>query len=98
MAYLSESKTLIGQVRDTGAGIAAEDLPQLFSRFGKLHRTASMNHEGIGLGLTIVKEIVESCNGSIMVESDGEGSGSTFTVSMQMSAIQNGLLLIENEA
>ena len=42
-------------VKDTGAGIAQEDIPKLFNRFGKLHRTAEMNHEGIGLGLTIVK-------------------------------------------
>ena len=41
-------------VLDTGVGIAAEDFPMLFTRFGKLHRTAEMNSEGIGLGLTIV--------------------------------------------
>ena len=46
---------LIVYVQDTGAGIAQEDIPKLFNRFGKLHRTAEMNHEGIGLGLTIVK-------------------------------------------
>ena len=46
---------LIVYVQDTGAGIAREDIPKLFNRFGKLHRTAAMNHEGIGLGLTIVK-------------------------------------------
>lgn len=46
-------------VRDTGVGIAPEDFPKLFTRFGKLHRTAVMNSEGIGLGLTIVKHIVE---------------------------------------
>ena len=56
-------------MRDTGAGIAPEDIPKLFSRFGKLHRTAEMNHEGIGLGLTIVKQIVESCGGKIGVTS-----------------------------
>ena len=46
-------------VEDTGAGILAEDFPKLFTRFGKLQRTAEMNHEGIGLGLTIVKQLVE---------------------------------------
>ena len=46
-------------VSDTGAGISDDELPQLFSRFGKLQRTAEINHEGIGLGLTIVKSIVE---------------------------------------
>ena len=53
--YDAQSSVLIVHVKDTGAGIAPEDIPKLFSRFGKLHRTAEMNHEGIGLGLTIVK-------------------------------------------
>ena len=52
------NQQLIIQVRDPGLGIASEDLSKLFSRFGKLHRTANLNHEGIGLGLTIVKQIV----------------------------------------
>ena len=54
---------LIVSVTDTGVGISTEDLPKLFTRFGKLHRSAEMNHEGIGLGLTIVKQIVESSGG-----------------------------------
>ena len=70
--------TLIFEVEDTGAGIAAEDLPKLFTRFGKLHRTADLNHEGIGLGLTIVKQIVEKNGGKVSVHSDGIGKGSTF--------------------
>jgi len=46
-------------VKDTGVGINDEDIPKLFSRFGKLKRTAKMNSEGIGLGLTIVVKIIE---------------------------------------
>ena len=42
-------------VRDTGQGIAAEEIETLFTRFGKLQRTAVMNSSGLGLGLTIVK-------------------------------------------
>ena len=53
--YNAAKDDLIVQVKDTGAGIAQEDIHKLFNRFGKLHRTAEMNHEGIGLGLTIVK-------------------------------------------
>ena len=51
----SESPTLAIEVIDTGLGIAAEDMKQLFTRFGKLQRTASINSAGIGLGLTIVQ-------------------------------------------
>lgn len=58
---------------DTGVGIAQEDLSKLFSKFGKLHRTASLNHEGIGLGLTIVKQIVEKSGGKVSVHSEGVG-------------------------
>ena len=43
-----------------------------------------MNHEGIGLGLTIVKQIVEKCGGTIEVFSEGQGKGSIFTFSMKM--------------
>ena len=77
------------KVSDTGAGIASEDIPKLFTRFGKLHRTAQMNSEGIGLGLTIVNQIVEQCGGSVKVESKGLGHGSTFIFTMKMKAIYN---------
>ena len=75
-------------VKDTGAGIAPEDVPRLFTRFGKLHRTADLNHEGIGLGLSIVKQIVEQSGGKISVHSDGPGLGSLFCFSMQMDYIE----------
>jgi len=42
-------------VKDTGIGINREEIPNLFKKFGKLHRTAEMNSTGIGLGLLIVK-------------------------------------------
>ena len=82
--YRHEEKELTVQVRDTGVGIAADDLCKLFSRFGKLHRTAEMNHEGIGLGLTIVKEIVSKNNGEIAVHSKGLGHGCYFCLTLKM--------------
>ena len=74
---------------DTGAGIAQEDFPKLFTRFGKLQRTAKLNHEGIGLGLTIVKRIVEQSGGEISVVSDGPGHGSCFCFSMLMEQAES---------
>ena len=59
LSYDNEEGILYGSVLDSGSGIEQTDLPKLFSRFGKLQRTAEINHEGIGLGLTIVKKIVE---------------------------------------
>ena len=72
------------EVQDTGSGIAREDMPKLFTRFGKLLRTADINHEGIGLGLNIVKQIVDSYEGSIEVISEGPGRGSTFRVQIKL--------------
>ena len=51
------------QVKDTGKGISQEDLSKLFTRFGKLQRTAESNSEGIGLGLNIVRMIIEKAGG-----------------------------------
>ena len=66
------------KVTDTGCGIDPDDIPMLFSRFGKLQRTASINSEGIGLGLNIVKQIADSYQGHVSVQSEGVGSGSSF--------------------
>lgn len=56
--YDNRNEQLVVHVKDTGVGIAANDMSKLFTRFGKLHRTAAQNSEGIGLGLTIVNNIV----------------------------------------
>ena len=70
-------------------GIENQNFSKLFNHFGKLQRTAEMNSEGIGLGLTIVKQIVESSGGAVGVESEGANCGSLFCFSMQMDAIEN---------
>lgn len=57
-SYDPEKEFLHVTVRDSGAGIAEADMPTLFTKFGKIHRTAEINAEGIGLGLTIVKNLI----------------------------------------
>ena len=74
-------------VEDTGVGIELDEQPRLFKKFGKLHRTAAMNSQGIGLGLLIVKQVVESSGGSISVTSRGVGHGSKFSFSMSMDEV-----------
>ena len=74
-------------VEDSGAGISKEDAPKLFTRFGKLQRTAKMNADGVGLGLTIVKEVVEKHKGKIEVISEGPGQGTLFIISMEMAFV-----------
>ena len=70
-SYNEQAESLVVHVNDTGVGISAEDLPKLFNRFGKLQRTAEMNSEGIGLGLTIVQGIVKSSGGEVVIRSPG---------------------------
>ena len=58
MAYDYYVKMLKVHIFDSGKGIKQEELNKLFTKFGKLRRTAEMNSEGIGLGLMICKELV----------------------------------------
>jgi signal transduction histidine kinase len=68
-------------VRDTGAGIAAEDLPYVFERFYRADKSRSRGTGGVGLGLTIAKQLVEMHGGTIGVESEiGQGTRFTFTL------------------
>ena len=66
-------------VVDTGKGIMQDEMSLLFTKFGKLLRTADMNHEGIGMGLMICQNLVKQNHGEISVHSDGLNKGSAFT-------------------
>ena len=79
-------------VKDTGPGIPAEEVPKLFSEFERLK--GSLHTDGTGLGLFIVKTIVEAQKGSVAVESQ-EGIGSSFT--MHLPAYQNSSAQLERE-
>jgi PAS domain S-box-containing protein len=73
------------RVKDTGIGINAEFLPYIFDRFSQADASTRRSYTGLGLGLAIVKRIVELHEGTITVESDGEGQGATFTVSIPLA-------------
>jgi PAS domain S-box-containing protein len=80
--HFHPSEYLQIQVRDTGVGISPEFLPQVFDRFRQADSTTTRSHTGLGLGLAIVRHIVEQQGGSVQAESAGEGQGSTFTVAL----------------
>lgn len=76
-----ETIQLCFSVQDTGTGIKQEDLPQLFDKFKRLDLNKNRNVEGTGLGLNIVKHLVDHMQGEINVESE-YGKGSTFKVTI----------------
>ncbi len=67
-------------VTDTGVGIRPEFLPQVFNRFSQANSTSTRPQSGLGLGLAIVRHLVELHGGSVGAESRGEGQGATFWV------------------
>jgi len=72
-------------VSDTGEGIAAHVLPTIFDRFTQADSSSTRAHSGLGLGLALVKHLVELHGGSVTARSAGEGQGATFVVALPLS-------------
>jgi PAS domain S-box-containing protein len=76
----ADEEHLAISVRDTGRGIRAEVLPHVFDRFHQASVADRAKHKGLGLGLAIVRNIVERHGGNVEAESPGEGKGATFSI------------------
>jgi len=74
-------------VSDTGQGISADFLPLVFDRFRQADSTSTRKYSGLGLGLAIVRQIIEMHGGTVQAESRGEGQGATFTVRLPIRGI-----------
>lgn len=75
-------------VADTGVGIKPEFLPHVFDRFRQEDASRTRSATGLGLGLSIVKHLIEHHGGSVRATSAGEGQGATFTVRLPLTAVQ----------
>jgi hypothetical protein len=73
------------EVSDTGTGISQEELPRVFERFHRIEGARARTHEGSGIGLALVQELVRLHGGEIYVESE-LGRGTTFTIALRLGA------------
>jgi len=73
------------KISDSGEGIPPEFLPHVFDRFSQADTTSTRIHSGLGLGLGIVRHLVELHGGTVQGSSDGAGQGSTFTVLLPLA-------------
>jgi PAS domain S-box-containing protein len=84
-------------VTDSGEGIDGAFLPYVFERFRQADASTSRRHGGLGLGLAIVKQLVDLHGGNVNAASDGNGKGSTFTVTLPVMASRSDFVAREAE-
>jgi signal transduction histidine kinase len=77
-----EGRDTVIRITDQGAGLSPEDLGRLFGRFQRLSAKPTAGESSTGLGLSIVKRIIDMHGGHVTAESAGPGQGSTFTVTL----------------
>ena len=82
MAVTHEGSNTVIRIADEGAGLSPEDLGRLFGRFQRLSAKPTAGESSTGLGLSIVKRIIDMHGGHVTAESAGPGQGSTFTVTL----------------
>src|SRR5206468_2501269 len=83
----NQGADLVLLVKDTGMGISAKDLPYVFDRFWQADGSARRKYQGVGIGLSLVKELTEVQDGKVSVESE-EGKGTTFTVRFPCAKVE----------
>ncbi len=80
-----EDGMVVIRIRDSGLGISADLLPHVFELFAQGERAIDRSEGGLGLGLTIVRALVEQHDGTVIASSDGPGKGSEFTVRLPLA-------------
>jgi PAS domain S-box-containing protein len=82
-AHCTDSGAVVS-IKDNGIGISAQFLPQLFDRFSQEDISSTRSHNGLGLGLFLVRHLIEMHGGTVRAESAGEHCGATFTVELPL--------------
>jgi signal transduction histidine kinase len=80
-----EGEEAVVKVQDNGVGIAEDMQPRIFDLFTQAENTLSRSQSGLGIGLSLVKQLVTLHEGSVQVRSEGVGKGSEFTVRLPLS-------------
>jgi PAS domain S-box-containing protein len=83
-----QDSEIVISVRDTGIGIAAKHLSQIFEMFSQIQPAIDRSHGGLGIGLSLVRGIVELHEGKVEAHSDGIGRGSEFIIRLPLSGVQ----------
>jgi signal transduction histidine kinase len=78
LAISSDERNIVAEVTDTGIGVPLEILPKVFDRFIQGDSSSTRAHSGLGLGLAIVRYLVELHGGKVLAVSGGRGQGATF--------------------
>jgi signal transduction histidine kinase/CheY-like chemotaxis protein len=84
MNLTADDEKVLVSVKDDGQGINAETLPHIFRQFSQGDQTIARDQAGLGLGLSIVKTLVEKHQGTVTASSEGIGKGSVFTVTLPL--------------
>ena len=82
-----EDNDVVFRVRDSGVGIPPEFIASIFDPFTQVDRTLARSHGGLGIGLTLVRRLVEMQHGSVAAKSEGRNRGSEFTVRLPLATV-----------
>jgi hypothetical protein len=80
LTFERQGSDVVVSIRDTGVGIPPDKLSSVFEMFTQIERTLERSQGGLGIGLTLVKRLVEMHDGTVMAQSEGPGRGSEFVV------------------
>jgi PAS domain S-box-containing protein len=85
VSAVAEANEMVVRVTDNGVGISSEMLPKVFDLFTQVGRSIDRSQGGLGIGLSLVRKLVEMHDGTVTAESAGLGEGSTFTVRLPLA-------------